>query len=74
VLDQIAKEAGAVYVDTLRDDDLPGQPGEANHSYLGIMRDDVATMAKALGGNPALIANLDTANVPGLDQTVQQQQ
>ena len=74
VLDQIAKEAGAVYVDTLRDDDLPGQPGETNHSYLGIMRDDVATMAKALGGNPGLITNFDTANVPGLDQTVQQQQ
>ena len=74
VLDQIAKEAGAVYVDTLRDDDLPGQPGDANHSYLGIMRDDVATMTKALGGNPALIANFDTANVPGLDKTVQQQQ
>ncbi len=74
VLDQIAKEAGAVYVDTLRDDDLPGQPGDANHSYLGIMRDDVATMTKALGGNPSSIANFDTSNVPGLDKTVQQQQ
>ena len=74
VLDQIAKEAGAVYVDTLRDDDLPGQPGDSNHSYLGIMRDDVATMVKALGGNQALIANFDTSNVPGLDKTVQQQQ
>ena len=74
VLDQIAKEAGAIYVDTLRDDDLPGQPGDVYHSYLGIMRDDVATMVKALGGNPALIAGFDTANVPGLDKTVQQQQ
>lgn len=74
VLDQIAKEAGAVYVDTLRDDDLPGQPGETNHSYLGIMTEDVATMAKALGGDPAPIAGFDPSNVPGLDQTVQQQQ
>lgn len=74
VLDQIAKEAGAVYVDTLRDDDLPGHPGETNHSYLGIMTEDVATMAKALGGNPALIANFDTSNVPGLDRAVQQSQ
>ncbi len=74
VLDQIAKEAGAVYVDTLRDDDLPGQPGDANHSYLGIMTEDAATMAKALGGNPALIANFDPSNVPGFDKTVQQQQ
>lgn len=74
VLDQIAKEAGAVYVDTLRDDDLPGKPGDANHSYLGIMTEDVTTMAKALGGNPALIANFDPSNVPGLDRTVQQSQ
>lgn len=74
VLDQIAKEAGAVYVDTLRDDDLPGQPGDAQHSYLGIMTEDVATMAKALGGNPAPIADFDPSNVPGLDQAVQQQQ
>jgi ABC-type Zn uptake system ZnuABC Zn-binding protein ZnuA len=74
VLDQIAKEAGAGYVDTLRDDDLPGQPGDANHSYLGIMTEDVATMAKALGGNPAPIAGFDPSNVPGLDKTVQQQQ
>lgn len=74
VLDQIAREAGAVYVDTLRDDDLPGQPGEARHSYLGIMTEDVATMAKALGGSPTPIANFDPSNVPGLDQTVQQPQ
>jgi manganese/iron transport system substrate-binding protein len=38
------------------------------------MTADVATMAKALGGNPALIANFDTSNVPGLDKTVQQSQ
>jgi ABC-type Zn uptake system ZnuABC Zn-binding protein ZnuA len=73
VLDQIAKEAGAVYVDTLRDDDLPGQSGEANHSYVGIMVEDLVTMAKALGGSPAPIAAFDTSNVPGLDKTVQQQ-
>ena len=74
VLDQIAKEAGAQYVDTLRDDDLPGQPGQANHSYFGIIVEDVVTMAKALGGNPAPIATFDTSNVDGLDSTVQQQQ
>jgi ABC-type Zn uptake system ZnuABC Zn-binding protein ZnuA len=74
VLDQIAKEAGAVYVDTLRDDDLPGLPGEAKHSYFGLMVEDVATMARALGGDPTSIANFDTSNVPGLDGAVQQVQ
>jgi len=32
VLDQIAKESGATFIDLLRDDDLPGTPGEAKHS------------------------------------------
>jgi manganese/iron transport system substrate-binding protein len=74
VLNQIAKEAGAVYVDTLRDDDLPGLPGEAKHSYLGLMVEDVMTMAKALGGDPTPIVNFDTSNVTGLDGAVQQVQ
>ncbi len=74
VLDQIGKEAGVRYVDTLRDDDLPGKPGDANHSYLGLMVEDMQIMAKALGGKPELIANFDTTNVPGTDTTVEQQQ
>jgi len=74
VLDQIAKEAGVKYVDTLRDDDLPGKPGESNHSYLGLMVEDLKIMATALKGNPELIANFDTSNVPGIDDAVQQAQ
>jgi len=74
VLDQIAKEAGAAYVDTLRDDDLPGKPGDAGHSYLGLMAGDVTTMTQALGGDPSKITGFDPANVPGLDASVNQQQ
>lgn len=74
VLEQIAKETGVQYVDTLRDDDLPGKPGDRNHSYIGLMVEDVRIMATALGGNPALIASFDTSNVPGLDSAVQQTQ
>lgn len=74
VLNQIAKEAGATYVDTLRDDDLPGKPGDANHSYLGIMVNDVTIMTHALGGDPSKIEHFDTTNVPGLDSSVQQNQ
>ncbi|MCB0191525.1 MAG: zinc ABC transporter substrate-binding protein [Anaerolineae bacterium] len=74
VLDQIAKEAGVEYIDTLRDDDLPDQPGDPNHSYLGLMVEDVRIMAKALGGNPDLIVNFDTSNVTGIDQAVEQAQ
>ena len=66
VLNQIAKEAGAVYVDTLRDDSLPGSEGDANHTYLGMMAADAAAMAKALGGDPAAVEKVDPANLPGL--------
>ncbi len=74
VLDQIAKESGARFVDSLRDDDLPGKPGEATHSYLGLIVEDVRIMAEALGGKPELISTFDTTNVPGADQAVQQPQ
>lgn len=74
ILEQIAKESGAQYVDNLRDDDLPGQPGEANHSYLGLMVENMKIMASALGGDPSLIADFDTSNIPGIDNAVKQAQ
>lgn len=74
ILEQIAKESGAQYVDNLRDDDLPGQPGEANHSYLGLMVENMKVMASALGGDPSLIADFDTSNIPGNDNAVEQAQ
>lgn len=63
VLEQIGQETGARYEDTLRDDDLPGKPGDAEHSWLGLMRYDYTTMIRGLGGNPATLANLDVADV-----------
>jgi len=59
VLAQIGKEAGVAYVDTLRDDDLPGKPGEAEHSWLGLMRFDFITMTDALGGSSAALRAVD---------------
>ncbi|HEX9330360.1 MAG TPA: metal ABC transporter substrate-binding protein [Anaerolineales bacterium] len=74
ILEQIAKESGAKYVSDLRDDDLPGAPGEAKHSYIGLMVEDVRIMAEVLGGDPSLIADFDVSNVPGKDQAVNQSQ
>jgi ABC-type Zn uptake system ZnuABC Zn-binding protein ZnuA len=74
ILEQIARETGAQYVDDLRDDDLPGAPGEAQHSYLGLMAENMRVMAEALGGDPSIIAQFDVANVPGADAAVQQNQ
>jgi ABC-type Zn uptake system ZnuABC Zn-binding protein ZnuA len=63
VLEKIAGEAGARYVDDLRDDDLPGQPGDAEHSLLGLLRFDYTTIVSALGGDPAPLQTLETGNL-----------
>lgn len=55
VLKKIAAETQVQYVDTLRDDDLPGEPGEAQHSYIGMMLTNVATLVPALGGDPHVL-------------------
>ena len=51
VLAQIGKEAGVEYVDVLRDDDLPGRPGDPEHSWIGLMHFDYVTMTEAMGGD-----------------------
>lgn len=65
VLEQIARETGAKYVDDLRDDDLPGAPGDANHSYVGLMVENLRIMAEALGGDASIITAIDPASVNG---------
>jgi ABC-type Zn uptake system ZnuABC Zn-binding protein ZnuA len=55
VLEQIGKESGVRYVDTLRDDDLLGGPGDAEHSWAALMRSNYITMVTALGGDAAAL-------------------
>lgn len=50
VLEEIGRATGARYEESLRDDDLPGAPGEADHSWVGLMKYDYMTMIKGLGG------------------------
>ena len=50
VLEQIAEEAGAEYVDALRDDDPPREPGDPEHTYVGMMLRNMELMIPALGG------------------------
>ncbi|NUT34786.1 MAG: zinc ABC transporter substrate-binding protein [Hamadaea sp.] len=61
VLAEIGKATGARYEDTLRDDDLPGEPGAAEHCWIGLMRYNYVTMIKGLGGTPAKLQALDIA-------------
>jgi manganese/iron transport system substrate-binding protein len=56
VLEQIAEETGAVYIDQLRDDDPPGEPGDPDHTYLGMMLRNMSLMIPALGGNVDALA------------------
>jgi ABC-type Zn uptake system ZnuABC Zn-binding protein ZnuA len=53
VAEEVARESGARFVDGLRDDVLPGRPGDPEHTYAGMLVHDVVVMTEALGGDPA---------------------
>ncbi len=63
VLEQIGAETGVRYVDVLRDDDLIGEPGDAEHSWLGLMRFNFVTLVEALGGDASALKSLDVQDV-----------
>jgi len=72
VLDQIARESGVKYVETLADDDLPNQTGDRRyHSYLQLMVNDTTTIVQYLGGDPAALKLVPTDNLPGADDSVE---
>ena len=62
VLAQIGAEAGVRYVDELRDDDLPGRPGDPDHSWLGLMRFNFTTMVESLGGDASALKAVRVAD------------
>lgn len=80
VSEQIAREAKVKTANT-SDDDLPGE-GSANamentnpqHTYIGMMAENLRILATNLGGNPDLVKDLNTANVVGPAATAQAQQ
>jgi len=61
VLKEVADATGARFESSLRDDDLPGQPGDAEHSWLGLMRYDYVTMITGLGGTASNLEALSLA-------------
>ena len=63
VLEQIGAETGVRYVDVLRDDDLLGEPGDTEHSWLGLMRFNFVTIVEALGGDASALKSLDVQDV-----------
>ena len=63
VMETIAAESGAAYVDELSDDDLPGAPGDPRHSYLGLVVNNLEIMVPALGGDASALENIDVSPV-----------
>jgi ABC-type Zn uptake system ZnuABC Zn-binding protein ZnuA len=61
VLEEVGRATDARYEDTLRDDDLPGEPGDPEHSWAGLMRYDYVTMITGLGGTAPRLKALDVA-------------
>jgi manganese/iron transport system substrate-binding protein len=63
ILAQIARETDARYVDDLRDDDLPGTPGDPEHSLLGLLVFDFRTIVDALGGDSSALDAVDVSPI-----------
>ena len=63
ILEQIGAETNVRYIDVLRDDDLIGEPGDAEHSWLGLIRFDFVTIVEALGGDTSALKSLDVSDV-----------
>ncbi len=63
VIDLIASETG-VTVSTLLDDGLPGEPDDPEHTYIGMMVENLKTLASVLGGDPSLMDGVEVGNVP----------
>ena len=63
VMQTIAAESGAAYIDELSDDDLPGGPGDTEHSYLGLEVANLRIIIPALGGDASALEQVDTSPV-----------
>ncbi|MDE0198149.1 MAG: hypothetical protein OXK78_08135 [Caldilineaceae bacterium] len=60
LIDQIASETGDT-VCTLLDDGLPGEP---EHTYIGMMVENMGTLASTLEGDQSLMDGVEVGNVP----------
>ncbi len=60
IMEQIAHETKVTFVDQLSDDELPAPP---NHSFIGMMKDNMAVMVGALGGDSGCTSKVDASNV-----------
>ncbi|MGI9147344.1 MAG: metal ABC transporter substrate-binding protein [Chloroflexota bacterium] len=69
VMEVIGRETGTNYISSLRDDDLPGEPGTPEHTYLGLMLEDMHTMFGGLGGRTDMFDGIDPSPVAAANQS-----
>jgi ABC-type Zn uptake system ZnuABC Zn-binding protein ZnuA len=62
VVAQVAKEGNVTIVQTLNDDALPGNPGDSNHTYVGMMLENMKNMIIPLGGNIEALIEIEPQN------------
>jgi manganese/iron transport system substrate-binding protein len=62
VTEQIATESGAQFIDKLRDDEPPGDASALEHTYFGMLAQDMRIMMTALGGSAAAFDNFPVQN------------
>lgn len=55
VLQTLEDETGTTYVGDLSDDALPGEPGTPQHSYVGLMSNNITLIVEALGGDATAV-------------------
>jgi ABC-type Zn uptake system ZnuABC Zn-binding protein ZnuA len=67
VVNQIANEADVQIVSPLSDDDLPGDPGDPQNSYVGMMLENMENMLVPLGGNVSALSNVDPTDTYASD-------
>lgn len=60
---QIAREVKIKHITTLRDDDLPGKLGSKEHTYIGMMLENMRNMMPALGGRADAFTPIDPTNI-----------
>jgi zinc/manganese transport system substrate-binding protein/manganese/iron transport system substrate-binding protein len=49
-----------MYIDELSDDEFPEKP---NHSFIGMMVNNIKIITDALGGDPSCASHVDTSNL-----------
>lgn len=63
VMEEIAREADVDVVETLADDILPGSKDDPNHTYIGMMIENMRNMVIPLGGSIDALDDIDARSI-----------